>query len=179
MEAVDTNHLYNILAGPGHFEKSDGSMLNVVQMIAEGFNETKALRTLVHERFNQNEKAIVALQSVTSGRFSNLENQLDQHMRQGKTASLPAIQSQLESLQDLVSKVKTDHGMQISKVNTQLTSHLAGKTKLQETLTDLNIRFEILDKANDEFNSELGELKRSMKPGNIAPSSELIECRLE
>ena len=51
MEAVDTSHLYNILAGKGHFEKSDGSMLNVVQMIAEGFNEAKALRTLVHESF--------------------------------------------------------------------------------------------------------------------------------
>ena len=66
---MDTNHLYNILAGTGHFEKSDGTMLNVVQMIAEGFNESKALRTLVHERFNKAESTLESLQDVMNGRF--------------------------------------------------------------------------------------------------------------
>ena len=51
-EALDIDHLFNIIAGSGHFEKSDGSMLNVIQMIAEGFNESMALRTLVQERFD-------------------------------------------------------------------------------------------------------------------------------
>jgi hypothetical protein len=69
MEALDTNHLYNILAGSGHFEKSDGSMLNVIQMIAEGFNESKALRTLVHERFNKTERALESMSDVMNGRF--------------------------------------------------------------------------------------------------------------
>ena len=151
MEALDTNHLYNILAGSGHFEKSDGSMLNVVQMIAEGFNEARALRDLVHERFTDNEKAIESLQNVTNGRCSNMENQLDQHIRQSKSTSLPDIQSQLESLQDLVSKVKTDHGMQISRLNTQLTSHLAAKTKMQDTLADLTAKHENSVIQQDEF----------------------------
>ena len=66
---MDTNHLYNILAGTGHFEKSDGTMLNVVQMIAEGFNESKALRTLVHERFNQTESTLESMSDIMNGRF--------------------------------------------------------------------------------------------------------------
>jgi len=156
MEAIDNNHLYNILAGSGHFEKSDGSMLNVVQMIAESFNEAKALRTLVHERFNMNEKAITALQSVTSGRFSNLENQLDQHMRTNRAGTT----SELVSLQELVNKTRIDQGIQICKLNTQLTSNLAEKTKLAETLTDIKIKVDILNNQNDDINGELEAIKR-------------------
>ena len=77
MEALDTNHLYNILAGDGHFEKSDGSLLNVIQMIAEGFNESKALRALVHERFNKTESTLESMSDIMNGRFQNVESQLD------------------------------------------------------------------------------------------------------
>jgi hypothetical protein len=175
MEAVDTSHLYNILAGKGHFEKSDGSMLNVVQMIAEGFNEAKALRTLVHESFTQVEKSLASIQSISSGRFANLESQLDQHMRQGRAGST----TQLEEVQALVTKIQTDHGIQISKLNTQLTAHLTERTRLAEALTDLNIKTEILDKQNDEIHTELGELKRA-KPGvGLGLTSELVEYKLE
>ena len=69
--------------------------------------------------------------------------------------------------------------MQISKINTQLTSHLAGKTKLQETLADLNIKHEILDKQNDDINGELSEIKKILSSNNTAPQTDLIECRLD
>ena len=80
---MDTNHLYNILAGKGHFEKSDGSMLNVIQMIAEGFNESKALRTLVHDRFTKTESALESLADIMNGRFQNVESQLDEQIKKG------------------------------------------------------------------------------------------------
>ena len=51
-------------------------MLNVIQMIAEGFNESKALRTLVHERFNKTESTLESLSNIMSGRFQNVESQL-------------------------------------------------------------------------------------------------------
>ena len=42
-------------------------------MIAEGFNESRALRTLVHERFTKTEEAIAAMYDTTVSRFENLE----------------------------------------------------------------------------------------------------------
>ena len=117
-------------------------MLNVIQMIAEGFNESKALRTLVHERFNKTESTLESLSNIMSGRFQNFESQLDMLIKRG-VAENP---TQLLSLQSQLNRLSTDHGLQISKLNTQLTSHLAERTKLKEQCIDHKVRLDVLDK---------------------------------
>ena len=72
----------------------------------------------------------------------------------------------MKTLQDQVDKIRVDHGIQISKLNTQLTSHLTEKTrlaeqssKMAEQVIDLKVRVDILDKQNDEIVEAMGELK--------------------
>ena len=68
--------------------------------------------------------------------------------------------SELVSLQELVNKTRIDQGIQICKLNTQLTSNIAEKTKLAETLTDIKIKVDILNNQNDDINGELETIKR-------------------
>ena len=106
-------------------------MLNVVQMIAESFNESLALRNLVADGFKNVELSRQTLEQ----RVGNIEDAHNKNMSQLEVTT--------GQLQQQITKIQTDHGMQISKLNTQLTSHLAERTRLAETLTDLNIKFEI------------------------------------
>jgi len=106
MENIDINHVYNILAGDGHFEKTNGQMLNVIQMIAESFHEALAVRTLVHERFNRIESAMNSMGDISNKRFSNIEERVD------SLKLLKGNSSQgLEILQKQLTKLQTDHGM--------------------------------------------------------------------
>ena len=88
----------------------------------------------------------------------------------------------MKTLQDQIDKIKVDHGIQISKLNTQLTSHLTEKTrlaeqssKMAEQFIDLKVKVEILDKQNDEIVEAMGELKKYKPANDSAPFIELVE----
>ena len=140
-------------------------MLNVVQMIAEAFNESLALRNLVADGFKNVEHSRANLEQ----RVNAME---DVHMK-----NMTQLEITTANLQQQITKIQTDHGIQISKLNTQLTSHLTEKTRLTEALTDLNIKFEIQDKQIDDLGEAVDKL-RAMK-SQAPQTSELVDFKLE
>ena len=119
-------------------------------MLAEAFNESLALRNLVADGFKNVELSRTNLEQ----RVNAME---DVHMK-----NMTQLEITTANLQQQITKIHTDHGIQISKLNTQLTSHLTEKTRLTEALTDLNIKFEIQDKQIDDLGEAVDKL-RAMK----------------
>ena len=134
-------------------------------MIAEAFNESLALRNMVADGFKEVEASRLALEQ----RVSNIE-----HAHNGNMGQLETTTGQLHQQ---LTKLQTDHGMQIAKMNTELTSYLAEKTRLAESMLDLNIKFEIQEKQIDEVEALVGKLASAKI---AAPqTSELVEFKLE
>ena len=51
-------YLYHQICGDGHFERSDGKQLNIVQMFRDCFVETKCLRRQFKERIDNDNTSI-------------------------------------------------------------------------------------------------------------------------
>ena len=134
-------------------------------MLAEAFNESLALRNLVADGFKNVELSRTNLEQ----RVNAME---DVHMK-----NMTQLEITTANLQQQITKIQTDHGIQISKLNTQLTSHLTEKTRLTEALTDLNIKFEIQDKQIDDLGEAVDKL-RAMK-SQAPQTSELVDFKLE
>ena len=134
-------------------------------MIAEAFNESLALRNMVADGFKEVEASRLALEQ----RVSNIEHAHNENMGQ--------LENTTGQLHQQLTKLQTDHGMQIAKLNTELTSHLAEKTRLAESMLDLNIKFEIQERQIDEVEALVGKLASAKI---AAPqTSELVEFKLE
>ena len=119
-------YIYHQVCDIGHFERSDGKTLNVVEMIGECLTECKFLRSQFKE------------QILTDNNFMNgLQDQVNE------------IRSMTENtvceLQRVISKNRKDLQCQVSQMNIGVTENLTASTQLQQGLGQVEQRCQLME----------------------------------
>ena len=116
-EFLGEDYLYRQICGEGHFERSDGRTMNVVQMIGECFKESKQLREQLKES------------SADNNKIADFANGLQSQINDLRTMT----ENSVQELQKAIVRNKKDIVCQVNELNIDITKNLATANQLQST----------------------------------------------
>ena len=142
-EEITMDYFYQQINGEGPFTNSAGTKLNIIHMIAESFNEAKALRQMIQQRLEEVDSRANAQAATLQGNATVLESNLNFAMSENKHIA----DKLAGELQKQISKLKTDVATQVGSLTKELTEHLASKTRMAANIEGVEQKLKAMDKS--------------------------------